>query len=136
MSEERFPMMLVGAFAALALLLAAVGIYGMVAYSVTQRVPEIGIRMALGATKTNVTSLFIRQQMRLVLAGIAIGAVAARILATTLPSLSHILYGIGPSDPVTFAAVSFAMLGIAGLASYIPARRAANVDPVVTLRSD
>jgi predicted permease len=136
MSEQRFPMMLVGAFAVLALLLAAVGIYGMVAYSVTQRVPEIGIRMALGATKTNVMGLFMRQQMRLVLAGIAIGALAAWTLARMLSSLSHLLYGIGPNDPVTFVTVSFAMLGIAAVACYIPARRAAKVDPVVTLRSD
>jgi ABC-type antimicrobial peptide transport system permease subunit len=108
----------------------------MVAYSVTQRVQEIGIRMALGATKTSVMSLFIRQQMRLVLAGVAIGAVAARIISRMLLSLSHLLYGIGPNDPMTFATVSFVMLGIAAVACYIPARRAARVDPMVTLRSD
>jgi ABC-type antimicrobial peptide transport system permease subunit len=120
----------------LVLLIACANVANLMLARSAARNREFAIRSALGATKTNVTSLFIRQQMRLVLAGIAIGAVAARILATTLPSLSHILYGIGPSDPVTFATVSFAMLGIAGLASYIPARRAANVDPVVTLRSD
>jgi predicted permease len=136
MSEQRFPMMLVGGFAALALLLAAVGIYGMISYSVTQRVQEIGIRMALGATKANVLNLFIGQQMRLVLAGIAVGAAAALMLARMLSSLSQLLYGIGPGDPVTFAAVSFVMAGVAALAGYIPARRAVKVDPVVALRSE
>jgi predicted permease len=136
MSEQRFPMMLVGAFAALGLLLAAVGIYGMISYSVTQRVQEIGIRMALGASKRNVLRLFIGRQMRLVLAGIAVGAVAALILTRMLSSLSHLLYGIGPSDPVTFAAVSLVMIGVAALACYIPAHRAVKVDPVVALRSE
>jgi predicted permease len=136
MSEQRFPMMLVGAFAALALLLAAVGIYGMVSYSVNQRVQEIGIRMALGATKTNVLRLFIGREMRLVLAAIVLGAVAALCLARMLSSLSHLLYGVGPGDPVTFAAVSLVMILVAAVACYIPARRAVKVDPVVALRSE
>jgi len=134
MSEQRFPMMLLGAFAALALLLAAVGIYGMISYSVTQRVQEIGIRMALGADKGNVLRLFIGRQMRLVLAGIAVGSVGALILTRMLSSLSHLLYGIGSSDPLTFAAVSLVLIGVAALACYIPARRAVEVDPVVALR--
>jgi predicted permease len=136
MSEQRFPMMLVGAFAALALLLAAVGIYGMISYSVTQRVQEIGIRMALGASKRNVLQLFIGRQMKLVLTGIAAGALAALILTRMLSSLSHLLYGIGPSDPVTFGAVSLVMIFVAALACYIPAHRAVKVDPVVALRSE
>jgi predicted permease len=136
MSEQRFPMMLVGAFAALGLLLAAVGTYGMISYSVTQRVQEIGIRMALGASKTNVLRLFIGRQMRLVLAGIAVGAFGALILTRMLSSLSHLLYGIGPSDPVTFGAVSLVMIFVAALACYIPAHRAVKVDPVVALRSE
>jgi ABC-type antimicrobial peptide transport system permease subunit len=134
MSEQRFPMMLLGAFAALALLLAAVGIYGMISYSVTQRVQEIGIRMALGADKGNVLRLFIGRQMRLVLAGIAVGSVGALILTRMLSSLSRLLYGIGSSDPLTFAAVSLVLIGVAALACYIPARRAVEVDPVVALR--
>jgi len=134
MSEQRFPMILLGAFAGLALLLAAVGIYGMISYSVTQRVQEIGIRMALGADRRNVLALFIGRQMRLVFAGIALGAVGALILTRMLSSLSHLLYGIGLSDPPTFAVVSLVLIGVAALACYIPARRAVEVDPVVALR--
>ena len=136
MSEQRFPMMLVGSFAALALLLAAVGIYGMISYSVTRRVQEIGIRMALGASKRNVLRLFIGRQMKLVFAGIAVGAVAALIFTRMLSSLSHLLYGIGPGDPVTFAVVSLVMIGVGVLACYFPAYRAVKVDPVVALRSE
>jgi predicted permease len=134
MSEQRFPMMLLGTFAGLALLLAAVGIYGMISYSVTQRVQEIGIRMALGADKGNVLRLFMGRELRLVLGGIAAGVAGALILTRTLSSLSHLLYGIGASDPLTFAAVSLVLIGVAALASYIPARRAVKVDPVVALR--
>jgi predicted permease len=134
MSEQRFPMILLGTFAGLALLLAAVGIYGMISYSVTQRVQEIGIRMALGADKGNVLRLFILRELRLVLAGIGAGIGGALILTRTLSSLSHLLYGIGSSDPLTFAAVSLVLIGVAALASYIPARQAARLDPVVALR--
>ncbi len=136
MSEQRFPMILLGAFAGLALLLAAVGIYGMISYSVTQRVQEIGIRMALGADRSDVLGLFIGRQMRLVLAGIALGAVGALILTRMLSSLSHLLYGVGSSDPLTFAIVSLVLIGVAALACYIPARRAVEVDPMVALRHE
>ena len=134
MSEQRFPMTLLGAFAGLALLLAAVGIYGVISYSVTQRVQEIGIRMALGADKRNVLHLFIGRELRLVLAGIAVGTVGALILTRTLSSLSHLLYGVRPSDPLTFATVSVVLISVSILACYIPARRAAKVDPMVALR--
>ena len=127
-------MILLGAFAGLALLLAAVGIYGMISYSVTQRLQEIAVRMALGADKREVLRLFIGRELRLVLAGIAVGAVAALILTRTLSTLTHLLYGIGSSDPLTFAAVSLVLITIAALACYIPARRAAKVDPMVALR--
>jgi len=134
MSEQRFPMVLLGAFAGLALLLAAVGIYGVISYSVTQRVQEIGIRMALGADKRNVLHLFIGRELRLVLAGIAVGTVGALILTQTLSSLSHLLYGVRPIDPLTFATVSVVLISVSILACYIPARRAAKVDPMVALR--
>ena len=134
MSEQRFPMILLGGFAGLALLLASVGIYGMISYSVTLRVQEIGIRMALGANKGKVLRLFIGQELKLVLSGIAVGAVGALILTRTLSSLSHLLYGVGSGDPLTFAAASIVLIVVAALAGYIPARRAAKVDPMVALR--
>jgi predicted permease len=134
MSEQRFPLILLGAFAGLALLLASVGIYGMVSYSVTQRVQEIGIRMALGADKAKVLRLFIGQELKLVLGGIAIGTIGALVLTGTLRSFSHLLYGVGSQDPLTFATVSIALIVLAALACYIPARRAAKVDPMVALR--
>jgi len=134
MSEQRFPMILLGAFAGLALLLASVGIYGMISYSVTQREQEIGIRMALGADKAKVLRLFISQELKLVLGGIAIGTIGALILTGTLRSFSHLLYGVGSQDPLTFATVSIVLIALAAFAGYIPASRAAKVDPMVALR--
>ncbi|HSY91550.1 MAG TPA: ABC transporter permease [Candidatus Binatus sp.] len=134
MSGQRFPMLLLGSFAGLALLLAAVGIYGTISYSVTRRVQEIGIRMALGADKQSVLRLFIGHELKLVLAGIAVGAVGALILTRMLSSLSHLLYGVRSSDPLTFVTVSAVLMSVAGLAGYIPARRAMKVDPIVALR--
>jgi len=136
MSEQRFPMILLAAFAGLALLLASVGIYGMISYSVTQRVQEIGIRMALGADKGNIFRLFIGQELKLVLCGIAVGAAGALILTRTLSSLSHLLYGVGLGDPLTFAICSIGLIGVATLAGYIPARRAVKVDPMAALRCE
>jgi predicted permease len=134
MSAQRFPMILLGAFAALALLLASVGIYGVISYSVTQRVHEIGIRMALGAEKQNVFRMVVGHGLRLALAGLTIGTVAALILTRVLSSFSHLLYGVGSNDPATFIAVALVLTGVAILACYIPARRATRVDPIVALR--
>jgi predicted permease len=136
MSEQRFPMILLAAFAASALLLVSVGIYGMISYSVTQRVQEIGIRMALGADKGKVLRLFMGQELKWVLRGIAAGAMLALVLTRTLSSFSHLLYGVSSEDPLTFAVVSISLITLAALAAYIPARRAAQVDPMVTLRCE
>jgi predicted permease len=136
MSEQRFPMMLLGAFAGLALLLASIGIYGVISYSVTQRVQEIGIRMALGADKTKVLQLFIGQELKLVFIGIAIGTMSALLLTHTLRSFSHLLYGVKSWDPLTFATVSMGLIALGALAACIPARRAANVDPILALRHE
>lgn len=106
----------------------------MISYSVTQRVQEIGVRMALGAEKREIFQIVIGQGLRIAIVGLTIGATAALILARSLSSFSHLLYGVGPSDPVTFASVSLVLTGVAVLACYIPARRASRVDPMVTLR--
>jgi putative ABC transport system permease protein len=134
MSGQRFPMILLGSFACLALLLASIGIYGVISYSVTQRVHEIGIRIALGAGKENIFRMILGQGLRLSLLGLAIGAAAALVLTRLLSSFSHLLYGVRPSDPATFLSVSFLLAAVAILASYIPARRAVRVDPMVALR--
>ena len=136
MSSQRFPMILLGAFAALALLLASVGIYGVISYSVSQRAHEIGIRLALGAESRNILRMVIGQGLRLALAGLAIGAVAALTLMRLIASFSHLLYGVGTSDPLTFVAVSLLLTAVAVLACYLPARRAIRVDPMIALRHE
>jgi predicted permease len=136
MAPQRLPMILLVAFAILALLLATVGIYGVISYSMAQRVQEVGIGMALGAAKGDVLRMLVGQGLRLTLAGVAIGAVAALALTRTLTSFSHLLYGVGANDPVTFVAVSMLLLGAALAACYIPARRAARLDPMTALRNE
>jgi predicted permease len=136
MGRQRFPMLLLVAFAVLALLLACVGIYGVISYSVSERVREIGIRMALGAEKRDVLRMVVGQGLRLAVAGVAIGAVATLILAPMLSSFSHLLYGVRAADPLTFIVVALGLLGAALLACYIPARRAARLDPMIALRQE
>jgi predicted permease len=136
MEGHRFPMVLLGAFAVLALLLASVGIYGVISYSMPQRVREIGIRMALGAVKRDVLRMVIGQGLRLAVVGVAIGALASLVFARVLTSFSHLLYGVGAKDPLTLIAVAAVLISVALLACYLPARRAARVDPMVALRNE
>jgi len=134
MSSQRFPMILLGAFAGLALVLASVGIYGVISYSVAQREHEVGIRIALGAERWDVFRMVIGQGLRLALYGLAMGGAAALVLARVLSSFSQLLYGVNANDPATFVLVSFVLTGMAVLACYIPARRAMKVDPMIALR--
>jgi predicted permease len=134
MSLQRFPMILLGAFAALALLLASIGAYGVISYSVAQRTHELGIRMALGAERRDVFRMVIGQGLRLAITGLAIGVVAAMILTRALSSFSHLLYGVSSNDPITFVVVSLVLTGVAIAACYLPARRAMRVDPMTALR--
>jgi predicted permease len=134
MSPQRFPLIVLGSFASLALLLASIGIYGVISYSVTQRVHEIGIRLALGAEKRDVFRMVMGQGLSLAFAGLAIGLTAALILTRLLLSFSSLLYGVGASDPATLVSVSAVLVGVALLACYLPARRAMRVDPMVALR--
>jgi putative ABC transport system permease protein len=132
-SPRRFSAVLVGIFAALALLLAAIGIYGVMSYTISQRTQEIGVRMALGAQLTNVRAMILGQTLRLTLIGVGLGLAGAFVLARSLASL---LFGIGTYDPVTFLGAAFLQITVALAASYVPARRAMRVDPIVALRHE
>jgi putative ABC transport system permease protein len=131
LSPERFTMLLLGAFAGLALLLAVVGIYSVMSYSVSRRTNEIGIRVALGASRGDVLLLVVRQAMLLALIGSAIGIAGALSLSRLMASQ---LYGVQPTDPITFISVAALLMIVSLAASYLPARRAMRVEPMAALR--
>jgi putative ABC transport system permease protein len=133
MADRRYPMLLLSGFAMLAVVLSAVGLYGLLSYTVARRNHEIGVRVALGADRADVLRMVLGDGARLVLAGIAIGAIAAALAARTL---GHLLYGVGPTDPMTFGAVAGLLAVVALVASYVPASRATKVDPMVALRTE
>jgi len=131
LAQRRFSMEMVGLFALTALLLAGLGIYGVISYLVSERTHEIGIRLALGASRANILRIVLRQGLGLAIVGAAVGLVCALIVSHLMASL---LYGVRPTDPLTFAGVAFLFIGVALLACYLPARRAMKVDPMVALR--
>jgi putative ABC transport system permease protein len=130
-ARQRFSMLLLATFAGLALVLAAVGIYGVISYSVAQQTRDIGIRMALGAQRGDVLKMTVFQGMKLVAIGLVIGLAAAVVLTRVMASL---LFGISATDPMTFIAISVVLIAVAVLASFIPALRATKIDPMVALR--
>jgi putative ABC transport system permease protein len=132
-SQQRFYMLLLTIFAGVALVLAAVGIFGVLSYAVSQRTREIGIRMALGAHGRSVIALVVRQAMILVACGVAAGLACGLLLSQTM---ARMLFGVTPTDPATYATVAGVLGVVALVASYVPARRATRVDPIVALRAE
>jgi ABC-type antimicrobial peptide transport system permease subunit len=133
MMRTSFTLVMLGIAAAMALALGMIGIYGVVSYTVSQRTREIGIRVALGAPAGNVLRMILGQSARMIFAGVGIGVAAALGLTELMRSL---LFGVSPRDPLTFAAVAALLVVVALLASYIPARRAMLIDPIVALRHE
>jgi putative ABC transport system permease protein len=132
-AQPRFEMLLLTIFAAVALVLAAVGIYGVISYSASRRTHEIGVRMSLGASRGDVLVLIVRQGMWLSLAGSVTGIAGALLLSRLM---TRLLYGVRPTDPATFLAVAMGLGLVAMLACYIPARRAMRIDPMAALRCE
>jgi putative ABC transport system permease protein len=132
-AEPRFNLLLLSTFATVALVLAGIGIYGVMSYSVSRRTHEIGIRMSLGATPADVLRVVVREGMTLAGIGAAAGIAAALLLSR---SMEKLLYGVRPTDPVTFAGVTLVLVFVSLLATFVPARRATAIDPVIALRGE
>jgi len=132
-SPRRFVVVMLGGFAVFALILASLGIYGLISYSVNQRTQEIGIRMALGASARHVQTAIVVQTLRLAAIGLAIGMGASWVLGR---SLGGLLFGVTATDPVTFAGMLLILATVATLAGYLPARRASHIDPLIALRAE
>jgi putative ABC transport system permease protein len=131
-AQRRFSMLLLTVFAVVALFLAGVGLYGVVAYSVSQRTQEIGVRMAIGAQRSDVLRIVLGEGMKLALIGVGIGIAGSLALSEVVRTM---LFGVTPMDAVSYAATSLVLLAVAALACYVPARRATRVDPIVALRN-
>ena len=133
LAQRRFQMMLTGLFGVVALLVGAVGVYGVVSYSVTRRTRDIGVRLALGAASRDVVSWVFSHGMRPVIAGLVLGLLGTMALAQ---AWRHLLYGVGPLDPLALGGVALALLVTAAVACYLPARRAAKLDTLLALRAE
>jgi len=133
LSVRRFSMQIIALFAATALLLAGLGIYGVISYLVSERTHDIGIRLALGAQRTRILQMVLRQGLQLAAAGAAVGLIGALIVSHAMAGL---LYGVRPTDPLTFVGVAVLLVAVALFACYIPARRAIRIDPMIALRHD
>ena len=133
LGSRRFAMLLLGGFALLALVLASVGLYGVMSYTVTQRSRELGVRLALGAGTNDVLGLVLRQGVNLALVGVVVGLSAAFLLTRVMNSM---LFGVGATDPITFVTIPLVLMAVAALATYLPARRATRTDPIVALRAE
>ena len=133
LATRQFALVMLLSFAGLALVLAVLGLYGVLSHAVAQRAPELGVRLALGASPARVLGLVLGDGLRLTMGGIALGGIFGVVVAR---AMSRLLFGIGAFDPVTFAGAVGLLLVVASLASFLPARRAAHVDPMVVLRSE